>query len=124
MTDAWYTAKRDGTVKNSMAKYGLPMTLVVPAVGTYTEGTGAFTAGTDKTYAVQGLIGNYRKSRKGDTAVQSKTRYIYLSPSGMTVEPEAGNKLRIGSTDYEIVDVELVQPGGITVLYQLEVRLP
>lgn len=124
MADAWYEAKRDGTVKNAMAKYGMAMTLVVPAEGTYTPETGAFTPGTDKLYVVQGLIGTARKSRRADTEVNAKTRSVYLSPSGMTVEPVPNHKLRISNVDYEVVDVEAIAPGGVTVLYQLQVRLP
>jgi len=120
----FYEQKRDVTVKNSLAKYGVAMTLIVPPAGTFDDETGSFTPGTDQTYAVQGLVGTYRKTRKADTAVQAKSRYIYLSPSGMAVEPAVGNKLLISGVEYEILSVESISPAGITVLYQLEAQIP
>jgi hypothetical protein len=119
----FYEDKRDGTVANAMAKYGMAMTLVVPAEGTYDPDTGAFTPGSDKTYAVRGLNGTYKKSRKGDIT-QAKSRFVYLSASGLAVEPTPNHKLRVSGVDYEILDVEPLTPGGITVMYQLQVQQP
>ena len=119
----FYTDKRDGVVKNSLTKHGTAMTLVVPADGTFVPQTGGFTPGTDKSYSVQGLVGNYLKTRKTDT-VQAKSRYIYLSPSGMTVTPMPGHKLRVENVEYEITSVDSVAPAGTVVLYQLQVQQP
>lgn len=119
----FYEDKRDGTVKNAMAKYGMAMTLVVPAEGTFNEQTGAVTAGTDKLYPVQGLNGNFKKSRKADIT-QAKSRFVYLSASGLTIEPTPNHKLRVSGVDYEIVDVQPLTPGGVTVMYELQVLLP
>jgi hypothetical protein len=124
MATGWYEQKRDVTVKNALTKYGMAMTLIVPADGTFDEETGGLTQGTDKSYTVQGMVGNFRKSRKADSSVLAKSRYIYLSPSGMAVEPRVGNRLRVASVEYEILNVEDIAPAGITVLYQIEARLP
>ena len=120
----FYTDKRDGVVKNSLAKYGTAMKLVVPNAGIFNAETGGLTSGGESSYSVQGLVGNYRKSRRGQEAIQAKSQYVYLSPSGLNVTPMPGHKLKISTVEYEIVDVETVAPGGTAVLYQVEVRLP
>lgn len=120
----FYEEKRDGVVKNSLAKYGTAMQLIIPAEGSYNAETGAFTSGGEATVTVQGLIGSFRKNRKGGEAIQAKNRYVYISPSGMKVQPAPGNRLKVASVEYEIVDVEVVGPGGVDVLYQLTVTLP
>lgn len=119
----FYEDKRDGTVKNAMAKYGMAMTLVVPAEGTFDPDDGDFTPGTDKLYAVRGLNGNFKKSRKQDMT-QGKARFVYLSASGLAIEPTPNHKLRVSGVDYEILDVQPLTPGGVTVMYELQVLHP
>ena len=120
----FYEDKRDKTVKPLLDRYGTAMQLIVPAAGTFTAATGAFTAGTPTTHTVQGLVGSYRKSRKSGEDIRTKTRYVYLSPSGMTVEPAPGHRLKVANIEYEVVTVEPISPAGVSVLYQLEVRMP
>jgi hypothetical protein len=119
----FYESKRDGTVANAMAKYGMDMTLVVPAAGVFDGSDGSFSPGTDALYPVRGLNGQIKKAR-GDAMTNSKTRFIYLACNGLAVEPSNNHKLRVGDVDYEIMDVEPLAPGGITVMYQLQVRQP
>jgi hypothetical protein len=120
----FYEDKRDGVVKPLLARYGTAVQLIVPAAGTYTAETGSFTSGTEAVYTAKGLVGSFRKSRKSGEDVQSKNRYVYLDPSGLQVAPMPGNRLRVANVEYEITDVDTIEPGGVAVLYQLEVRLP
>jgi hypothetical protein len=119
----FYEDKRDGTVANAMAKYGFSATLVVPAAGTFDEATGGFTPGADKLYPVRALNGQVKKAR-GEAMTQAKSRFVYLACSGLAAVPSPNHKLRLGGVDHEIMDVEPIAPGEITVMYQLQVRLP
>jgi len=120
----FYEDKRDLTVKPMLEKYGAAMQLLVPAVGGHDPETGGYTPGTETVHTVQGLVGTYRKRSRSGDAIQSRNQYVYISPSGMTVAPMPGHKLKVDGVEYEIVDVETISPGGTAVLYQVEVRLP
>lgn len=120
----FYEDKRDLTVKPLLTRYGTNMKLLVPGEGVYDPDTGGLTAGAEASHTVLGLFGAVRKARKGDDAIQLRSRYVYLSPSGMRVEPTPGHKIKYGDVEYEVLNVEVIAPGGVAVLYQLEVRLP
>ena len=119
----FYEDKRDGVAARALAKYGMAAQLVVPAAGVFDPETGALTQGTDKTYAVQVLLGSVTKARKQELT-HASTLQVYLSASGLAVVPAVNNKLRISGVDYEILRSTPIAPGGVTVLYDLSVAVP
>lgn len=121
---SFYEGLRDGVVKSLLSQYGMGMHLLVSSEGTFTPATGAVTGITETAIAVTGLSGKYLKAQKSGTSINNRSQYIYLSPSGMTVVPTASHRLRVSGLEYEIVSVETIAPGGVAVLYQLEVREP
>lgn len=120
----FYETKRDGTVKRALAKYGQTMKLVAPGAGAFNPVTGAFNPSADALYTVQGLFNTQRKGRQVATVSPQKDLSVYVGASGLSVEPSQTHKLRIGIVDYDIVNVEKIAPGGIAVMYLLQVRLP
>ncbi len=121
---SFYEGLRDGVVKSLLTQYGMGMHLLVPSEGTFDPETGGLTGVTETAVAVTGVSGKYLKAQKSGTSIHNRSQYVYLSPSGMTVVPTASHRLRVSGLEYEIVSVEVVAPGGVTVLYQLEVREP
>ena len=58
----------------------------------------------------------------GDTLIQRGDRMIYLSTAGLSIAPMLADKLLIAGVEHAIVDVQPLSPGGVAVLWQLQVR--
>ena len=66
---------------------------------------------------------DHTQAHIGDTLIQRGDRMVYLSTAGLSVGPTLADRLVIGGVEHAIVDIAPLSPGGITVLWQLQVRL-
>jgi hypothetical protein len=119
----FYESKQE-LVHRSLTKYGMDAYLVVPGVDVIDPVTGGRTAGSASLLKVRVLNGDFNQSRKGGTEIHARSRSVYMSPVGVKVKPSVSHMLRVGGLDYQIMQVSTVDPGGVAVLYQLQVQLP
>jgi hypothetical protein len=120
----FYESLRDGTVSKLITQYGQAVTLKVPSAGTFNAETGGFTAGAEASYTTVGVADAFFKSEKGGSNVKTKRLKVYLSPADLAVEPTTSHRIVVSGVEYDIVSVKPVAPGGIVVLYELDVVLP
>lgn len=120
----FYESLRDGTVSKLITQYGQAMKLKVPSAGTFNATTGGFTAGAESSYATIGVTDNFLKAEKGGSNVKTKKQKVYLSPADIAVEPTTSHRIEVGGVEYDIVAVKPINPGGVTVLYELDVVQP
>lgn len=104
---------------------GIAMTLTRPAAdGVYDPALGEYVyGGVDTDYPCYGLYQSPTQEGKGDrfndgTTIQAGDRNILLAASGMTVIPQAGDRIE----GYVVVTSQPVAPGGVALLYRILVK--
>ena len=46
---------------------------------------------------------------------------LEVGATTLDVEPQAGDKVTVGETTYQVKAVEVIRPGGVPILYRLKV---
>lgn len=76
------------------------------------------------TNVVKGLVDSFSAFERSQEPIRLDDRRYMIAAKGMTITPNPGDKLLIGSTRYGIVDVDTIghAPTGAVALYRLHVR--
>ena len=108
------------TAKRLLERFGQSMTVNSITVQNYDPATGS-TSPSQLTETKLGVIFPYKN---GITSMQEplilagdQQVFILLDNA-----PKPTDKLQVGSRQYSIVNVKAIEPGGVTVLYELQVR--
>ena len=81
------------------------------------------TPGTPADYPVTVAVFAYTAQDRIGTGIQERDKRVLMSTEGLTVEPEDGSDtILIGGVSHSIVSVNQVAPGGVAVVYDLQVR--
>ena len=132
----FYEALRDGTATPLIEEYGAEITLVRPWDSSdydceydaelmrevcYDTDTGAeVTPGADQEFTGSAVVDNYSKALIDGTAVQAGDRRMLCV--GIP-EPSAGvDAIKLDGATYQVVSVDPLSPGGVAVLYEVQVR--
>ena len=131
MADAFYTDLRDNTVEPLLREFGFPMTLVSSREPVIDPNTGAITtaAATVET-TVQGLFRFFSQDEMKTLTGQGHDVLINdlqalvdataLNTAG--IDPDTATQLIAKGKTYNVVRNWPTQPGGIPLLYRLQVR--
>ncbi len=108
------------TAKRLLAKFGQDMTLQAVTAPAYDPSTGG-TSGAPSNETKPGVIFPYKN---GITAMQASLilagdQQVFIL---LDSPPKPTDKLQVGSKQYSIINVKAIEPGGVTVLYELQVR--
>lgn len=122
MSDAFYTTIRDGTAASLLSQYGTPMSLRRETPGTYNPTTGQVAAGSTTDYVCYGVIDNYTLRDLQNSVIQTGDKRIYMTAGATIPEPKPGDTVVMGSTSWTVIDCVSLAPGGVAVLYTLQVR--
>lgn len=111
------------TARNLLASFGQPMTLTKYLVGTYDPTTGQ-NSSTISTTTDIGVILPYQYMNGGDQSsagslIKEGDQQVLIQ---LSVAPTPADKLTVGSVTYDITNVKAIEPAGINVLYELQVR--
>lgn len=60
---------------------------------------------------------------RASSLVQAQDKKVLLSTEGVTTAPTTEFKMRIGSTDYEIVSVDPLAPADTPILWKVHLRI-
>lgn len=131
MADAFYTDLRDNTVAPLLLKLGFPMVIRSSRVPTIDPNTGAITnAATTVDTTVQGIFRFFSQdeiSKQLGTGqdilandIQALIDATALNTAG--IDPDTSMQLIAKGDTYTVVRVTPTQPGGISVLYRLQIR--
>ena len=126
MTDQYYADIRDNTVAPLMAQFGFPMTLrssrepvidpntggiTTPAAYVDTTVTGIFRFYSQDEMTGQDILANDIQALIGGTET-----------SGASIVPDTAMQLIAKGDTYNVVRVTPTHPGGVAVLYRLQIR--
>jgi hypothetical protein len=108
------------TARNLLANFGQSMVLTKYLVGTYNATTGENSSTTSTTTDI-GVILPYGDGLKSteNSLIKQDDQQVFIQ---MSVIPNIADKLTINSIDYDIVSVKAIEPAGVNVLYELQVR--
>jgi hypothetical protein len=113
-------AKARATAERLLGRFGQAMTLVVP--GAATGDPWNPTLGAPVSHACKGVVLDYSVHDRKNTLILAGDRQVYLSTEGLTATPDPAHKLTIGGETLAIVEVKPLNPGGTTILYEIQVR--
>lgn len=108
------------TAKRLLERFGQDMTLQAVTAPSYDPSTGG-TSGSQVSETKPGVIFPYKN---GITAMQESLilagdQQVFIL---LDAAPKPTDKLQVGSRQYSIINVKAIEPGGVTVLYELQVR--
>ena len=108
------------TARSLLAKFGQSMTLTKSVSGSYNATTGENTLTTSTTTDI-GVILPYGDAVNSapDSLIKQNDQQIFIQ---MATVPTVTDKITVASVDYNIVSVKAIEPAGINVLYELQVR--
>lgn len=125
MSDAFYIGKRDGTAARNIRDKGMPVTLRSKAGEVFDPNTGTTTGGAVTDVATRALLKSYKL---GDVDGQLILRddvlaiMMAVSDAGAPLSPQPEMQLIANGTTYTIIHVRPVAPGGVAVLYYVQLR--
>ncbi len=130
MADAFYEDLRDNTVVPLMEQFGFDMVLVSNREPSIDPDTGAITESTEVRTPVRGLFRFFSQDeiRTAEAVgynilandLQALIGGAELAQAG--IEPDTGMQLIAKGKTYNVVRNTPTQPGGVAVLYRLQVR--
>jgi len=125
MADQFYIDKRDVTVHNQFVKRGFVMTLVSEAGESFDPDTGIKTVGTVTNTSVTGITRFFSQDEIDNINVFSNDLQALISAketAAAGITPDTTMRLIAKGVTYNVVRVTPTQPGGIDVLYRLQIR--
>lgn len=105
-----------------IADKGRNVTFVTPGTGTYNPGAGTYTETAATEATVKAVFTAYSLKDVDGENIRADDKQCLIAASSLSAEPTTKNKIKEGSTVYEVVSVETVQPGDTPILYKLQVR--
>ena len=122
MTAAAIRAEVAAALAEASAAVGdgpLIVTLVRTAGGPQTPWDTSAFAATAET-PLRAVVGRYQQGIIDGTLIMAGDRRVMVEAG--PVEPRTSDKLRIGGEDYAIVAVRPTAPGGVALMYEVQVR--
>jgi hypothetical protein len=71
---------------------------------------------------VSGVFTNYSRREVDGTKIQENDKRLFVPAQNLTADILTAHKVIDGTITYQVVDVRVVQPGPITIGYELQVR--
>lgn len=126
MTDAFYETKRDVTAHNMLVKKGFDVTLVSQTDDVIDSDTGAITTpGTVTNTVTKGLMRFFSQDEVDGKDIKSGDLQVLLSAKDLAaagIVPDTDMRVIVKDVTYFVVRNTPTSPGGIDVLYRLQVR--
>lgn len=109
------------TAARLIASAGAPVTLRRKVEGEYDTATGDVLEDRVTNYSGHGVKLDYTAREIDGTRIRAGDAHVYLSITGM-VAPLTGDILSVNGIPWTVVRAETLQPGAITLLYDVQVR--
>ena len=104
-----------------VTEYGQAVTLKRIAAGAYDPSTGT-AAQTVTSYPGRAIMGNYSNRDIDGTLIMRGDRLATLACDTLGVVPSKDDVLTVDGVDWTVQSVEPVDPGGVALIYRLQVR--
>ncbi len=126
MADEFYIQKRDVTAHNQIERRGFTMTLRSLTTPTIDPDTGAVTAvAVPVSTSVTGITRFFSQDEIDGKAIKANDLQALISAketAAASIVPDTTMRLIAKGVTYNVVRVTPTQPGGIDVLYRLQIR--
>lgn len=130
---SFYENIRDNTAGKLIKKYGMALTLRKITKGAYAAETGTRQPDSYMDYPCFGVIEEYKAYMVANSLVMRGDKKLILSANGLSVIPEIGDQIIApdgiwfipdgdGSQVSKFNPIETLAPGGITIMYTIQVR--
>ncbi len=116
MVDALYV-RLEATAKRLIAKYGKDAFIVRDVL----TGPPHNPTVTPTPYACKLADIGYSLTDRDATLILTGDKVGIISPD-LSIVPEKSDRIRIDGEDYNLVDLEPLNPGGLTVIYEYHAR--
>jgi len=115
-----YAGLRDGTVEPLIAEFGKPgqISVNVPAVGDPWDSQ----IGGETLFDVKLVQTKFVKDNNQGTLVEENDVLFLVSTEGVTADPEMANRIVVGGVTYQVVRIDPLQPGTVTMLWKVHAR--
>lgn len=115
-------AKSAATALKLLTNFGANATLIKRAEGAYDPATGSNSV-TETNYTVKAVLLNYKfnETTTEGSLIQAKDRKVIMQAA--TVTPDTSDTITIGGTTYRIINVKSLNPAGVEVIHELQVRV-
>lgn len=107
------------TAANLLSKFGQPLTYTRTTTGAYDQATGS-TTDTTTTYDATSVWLGYGISEIDGVVIKQGDAKVFTSPAD--TRPLIGDTVAKDSATWRVMAVMPVQPAGVDVIYQLQVR--
>lgn len=108
-------------VLNAISQSGVAMSIQKTQVGAFDPATGKKDT-TGSLISCMAIIDKYSAFMVNGSSVLSDDQRVYVAAAGLSAPPAAGDKLIMGALIWNIVRATPLQPGGVPLLYDLQVR--
>jgi hypothetical protein len=126
MVDISYTDLRDNTVDPLMKQFGFSMIVKSSRAPVFDPDTGAeLTAAADVETPVTGIFRFYSQDEINGADILANDIQCLIGGSEMSVAgitPDTSMQLIANGDTYNIVRITPTQPGGLSILYRLQIR--
>lgn len=106
----------------SITRSGTDVTITREVAASFDPTTGQTTPGADIVATGKGVQTRYSNRDIDGTVIKRGDMRLDVAASGLSVEPEQNDSVEIDSVDWIVVNVELIKPATVPVLYICQVR--
>jgi hypothetical protein len=108
------------TADNLLAEFGQAVTITSKSTGQYDANTGGYSE-TEVTVSTVAVVDTFTDNEKSSGSIKFSDRKLLVSPVGVTaILPN--DVITIGTDKFSVIDVSVIKPASVVVLYEVQVR--
>lgn len=104
-------------------KYGRNVEIISQGTGgEYDPSTGQFTPAEPKKTNIKAVFVDYETKEIDGTNVLRTDKKVLIAAASLEEKPSTTTKIKDGSEEYSVIDVNIIQPGNTKILYEVQAR--
>lgn len=116
-----------GVATDLIGDFGQSVVLTNISAGTHDPVTGAITAQSTTTQTVNAVVFEYTLRESGlqygdGLQIEQGDKKVLISADDLTAAPTLKSKITIAGTVWRVMNIKETSPGGVSILYELQVR--
>lgn len=110
------------TSSRLIKEYGAEITLSRTIKGTFDPVKGKSAGDTKKQFKCHAVLNNYEIKHVNETQIQLGDKQMTLAAKDLGTTPVMTDTITQGGTTYSIKNIQLLNPGGVDLIYELQCR--
>lgn len=110
------------TAKRLIERFGGPISIVATNPGTDPVQTWKPTFNSPVTDNAKGVFTSYEQKFIDGTIIRQGDQKVLFSPIGLTVAPDLVGYIQRGAEKWNVVVIEIINPGDTVLIYKAQVR--